>query len=274
MPGSMKTSSGLIGFQSARDGEDTMIRDGSVAIVTGAGRGIGSAIALAYARQGARVVVNYSRSEVAAQELVAQIQSEGFCAIPMKADIDDLCQHQALIEAALDNFGRLDILVNNAAASARESFLEARPETWDLLFNVNLRGPYFLSKLAAQSMVNGSCGGKIINISSVHDIEPAVNCSAYCITKAGLLMLTKALALELASHHINVNAISPGAIHTDINRVVLASPAYRKSVLERIPCQRIGGVDDVAGAAVFLASAASDYITGTTIYVDGGMLLK
>jgi glucose 1-dehydrogenase len=243
-----------------------------VAIVTGAARGIGSAIAKGLAAAGAAVVVNYSRSAAEAEEVVRGISVEGGKAIPVQADIGDLQSHERLVTAAFDHFGRLDILVNNAGIEFREPFLDASPASWDVTFGVNLKGAYFLSQAAARAMMTFG-GGKILNVSSIHDEVPIRNLSIYSITKGGMKMLTKSLAFELAEHKINVNSLSPGAILTDINREALSDPAYRVRVIEKIPWKRIGEVADVVGAAVFLCSAESDYVTGATLYVDGGILL-
>ena len=243
-----------------------------VAIVTGAGRGIGRAIAIGYAREGARVVVNYSRSQQAAEDAAGEIRAAGGLAVAVQGDIAEVGTHASLIERALAEFGALDILVNNAGVEINEAVLESTPETWDQTVSVNLKGAYFLACAAARMMARGG-GGKIVNISSVHDVEPLRNRAVYSITKAGLLMLVKALALELAEHNIHVNAISPGAILTDMNRRHLTDPPRRERLLAQIPMKRIGDPQDIVGAAVFLASPESDYITGTTIYVDGGLLL-
>ena len=243
-----------------------------VAIVTGAGRGIGRAIAIGYAREGARVVVNYSRSQHGAEEAVDEIHAAGGRAIAVRADVAQMDDHAPLIERTLAEFGALDILVNNAGVEFNEPVLESTPETWDQTVAVNLRGAYFLGCAAARVMARAG-GGKIVNISSVHDVEPLRNRAIYSITKAGLLMLVKSLALELAEHNIHVNAISPGAILTDMNRKHLTDPPRRERLLTQIPMKRIGDPRDLVGAAVFLASPESDYVTGTTIYVDGGLLL-
>ncbi len=243
-----------------------------VAIVTGANRGIGRAIALGLAREGAALVVNNSRPDPSAEEVVKIICSSGGRALALPADVSDLGEHERLVAAAVGQFGRLDILVNNAGVEFHEPFLECRPETWDRTLAVNLKGPYFLSQKAAQAMQRLG-GGKIINISSVHDQIPNRNRSAYAISKGGLAMLTKSLAFELAPHGIAVNAISPGAILTDMNRQSLSVPENRERCLGKIAMKRFGETEDIAGAAVFLASPESDYMTGATIYIDGGMLL-
>ncbi len=243
-----------------------------VAIVTGGGRGIGCALAKGLAAEGAAVVVNYSRSAAQAQQVVGEIQACGGRAVAFQADVSDLGSHDRLVAAALDNFGRLDILINNAGIEFREPFLDATEGNWDATVNVNLKGAFFVSQKAARVMIRFG-GGKIVNISSIHDEAPIRNLSIYTITKGGMKLMTKSLAFELAEHRINVNSISPGAILTDINREVLSDPGYRARVLEKIPWRRIGDVQDLVGAAVFLCSAESDYVTGATLYVDGGILL-
>jgi len=245
-----------------------------VAIVTGAGRGIGVALAKGLAREGAAVVVNYSRSAAEAENVVRTIREGGGRAVALQADVSELADHERLIAAALDNFGRLDILVNNAGIEFRESFLTTTVEQWDQTLGVNLKGVYFLSQKAAQAMIGGGRGGKIINISSCHDTVPLNNRSAYAVSKGGLAMLTKSLALELAEHEINVNAVSPGAILTEMNREHLSVPEVKARLLARIPWNRLGEVEDCVGATVFLASPESDYVTGATLYVDGGLLLR
>jgi glucose 1-dehydrogenase len=245
-----------------------------VAIVTGAGRGIGVALAMGLAREGAAVVINYSRSAAQAQSVVGTIRDANGKAVAVEVDVQDLTHHERLVNAALENFGRLDILVNNAGIEYREPFLTTTVEQWDSTLSVNLKGVYFLSQKAAQVMVKAGKGGKIINISSVHDTVPLNNRSAYGISKGGLAMLTKSLALELAEHKINVNSVSPGAILTEMNSAALSVPEVRARLLTRIPWNRIGDVQDCVGATVFLASRESDYVTGATIYVDGGLLLR
>jgi glucose 1-dehydrogenase len=246
--------------------------EGRVAVVTGAGRGIGRSIAVAYAREGAAVVVNYSRSREAAEDAVQQIRAAGGRAVAACADVANLDDHDPLIDRTLCEFGALHILVNNAGIEINEPVLEARPETWEQTVAVNLKGAYFLSVKASRAMMRAG-GGKIVNISSVHDVEPLRNRAIYSISKGGMSMLVKSLALELAEYNIHVNGISPGAILTDMNRNHLSEPARRERLLGQIPLRRIGEPEDIVGAAVFLASRESDYVTGTTIYVDGGLLL-
>jgi glucose 1-dehydrogenase len=245
---------------------------GKTAIVTGAGRGIGRAIASGYAREGAAVIVNYCRSKDAAEEVAGAIRRNGGRAAAIQADVADAAQHEELVQAALREFGRLDILVNNAGIEIHEPAIEPTADAWRQTLGVNLEGAYFLSARAAAVMAR-SGGGKIINISSVHDFVPLRNRAIYSITKGGMMMMTKSLALEFAERNIQVNSISPGAILTDMNRKGLSQPGRTEWLLQRIPAKRIGEPEDIVGAAVFLAAPESNYVTGATIYVDGGLLL-
>lgn len=246
---------------------------GQCAIVTGAGRGIGAALAKGFAREGAGVVVNYWASESAANEVVAAIKAFGGCAIAVRCNVGKLEEHSVLIDAALANFGRLDILVNNAAIERRAFCLDTSPEQWDEVFDVNLRGPYFLTQRVARTMVARGQGGAILNISSAHDQRAHRYNSIYTIAKGGMKMMTRNLALELAPYGIRVNSLSPGAILTDMNRGVLGDEEYKRRVLESIPAGRIGDVSELVGAALLLVSSEGSYITGATFYVDGGLSL-
>jgi glucose 1-dehydrogenase len=245
-----------------------------VAIVTGGGRGIGTALARGLAREGAAVVVNYSRSAEAADAVVRDIVADGGKAVAVQADVSQLAQHDRLISASINHFGALDILVNNAGIEIREPFLTTTEEQFDQTLSVNLKGVYFLSKKAARAMIRAGRGGRIINISSCHDTVPLALRSAYGVSKGGLAMLTKSLALELAEYKINVTAVAPGAILTDMNREGLSEPGTLANLLNTIPLNRVGNIEDCVGAVVFLASPDAGYVTGATLYVDGGLLLR
>jgi glucose 1-dehydrogenase len=239
-----------------------------VAIVTGGARGIGAAIVKRFAEEGATVVA----LDCAAPENWEDFKGHRHAteAIRVQADVAETEAHARVVAETLERFGRIDILVNNAGLQIREPFLQARRESWDRIFDVNLKAPYFLAQRAALHMQSG---GRIINIASVHDEIPHRNNSIYCLSKAGMKMLTKSLALELAEKGIRVNAISPGAIETGINKDVLSDESFRQRLVEHIPAGRVGSPGEIAGLAVYLASDESDYVTGSTFYVDGGLLL-
>lgn len=245
--------------------------EGKSAIVTGGARGIGAAIVRQFAREGASMVI-VGRSAPSDLDMLIQFCADaGRPPLWIEADISNIDLHEQIVRRTVERFGRLDVLVNNAGIQIRERFLEARVESWDRIFGVNLKGPYFLSQRAAIAMEQG---GKIINVASVHDKSPHRNNSIYCLTKAAMKMLTKSLALELAERRIHVNSISPGAIATNINKDVFADEEFRRRLAAEIPLGRIGVPEDIAGAAVYLASAESDYVTGSTFYIDGGLLLR
>lgn len=244
---------------------------GRVAIVTGGSRGIGRAVALELARQGAAVVVNYKSGRADAEHVVAAIESRSGTGVAVQADVADPEQVRGMFDQVLADFSRLDILINNAGVEERSMLLDIPLEAWRRVLDVNLTGSLTCARFAARAMIEQGTGGKIVNITSIHQHTPRLGFGHYAVSKAGLWMLTKALAQELAVHRINVNAVAPGAIETDMNRVVLADAAKREAVRSRIPWGRIGVPEDVVGAVLFLASEASDYITGATIYADGGL---
>lgn len=246
---------------------------GKTALVTGASRGIGRAIAQALAEAGAAVAVNYASGASAAAEVVEGLRAAGRQAMAVQADIGRIADHPGLLAVVTKALGPIDILVNNAAVEMRAAVLNATEAEWDRTLAVNLKGVYFLTQAVARAMIAHNLRGRIINVSSTHESRPLANASIYSISKGGLAMLTRSFALELAPHGITVNALLPGAIQTDINRVVLADPEYASRVRARIPLGRIGMPDDVAGAAVFLASPASAYMTGANLIIDGGFTL-
>jgi glucose 1-dehydrogenase len=253
---------------------------GQRALVTGASSGIGRAIALAIAEAGAKVVVNYSRDKDGAQRVVAEIASGGGEAIAIRADVSREDDVQAMFRETLAAFGSLDLLVNNAGVQKDAPFLAMTLQDWERVVAINLTGQFLCAREAAREFVRRgvvpalSCSsGKIIFISSVHDTIPWAGRANYAASKGGLSMLMKTAAQELAEHKIRVNAIAPGAITTPINRSAWETPEALASLMKLIPYGRVGTPEDVARAAVWLASDAAEYMNGTTLYVDGGMTL-
>ncbi len=250
------------------------------AIVTGSSSGIGRAIAVAFGQEGANVVVNYNSSREKALEVVKQIKAVGGKAIAVKANVGKESDVIRLFEKTVAAFGRVDILVANSGIQDDSSFLKMTLEQWNNVININLTGQFLSAREAAKHFVAQVEGktpdraiGKIICMSSVHDMIPWAGHVNYAASKGGVLMFMKSIAQELAPLKIRVNAISPGAIQTPINKSVWSSEQNRKELMNLIPYRRIGQPEDVAKAAVWLASDDSDYITGETLYVDGGMML-
>jgi len=252
------------------------------AIVTGAGMGIGQAIALRLAEAGASVMIADINLEAAGQT-VEQIKARGGEAQAIHANAASPSDAQKATRATVEAFGRLDILVNNAAVYPFASVLQMSEKVWDEVFNVNLRGLFFYSQAAAQEMIKAGHGGKIINMTSMEALHPTgVDLAHYDASKGGVLTLTKALALELAPHNILVNAVAPGAIMTPGSAAQAAALQARgepleeltKNFMARLPLRRMGEPDDIAKVVLFLASAAADYMIGSMVLADGGYLLS
>ncbi len=252
---------------------------GKTAIVTGGGRGIGKAIAVGFARAGAKVVIT-SRKIQDLEETAAEIKKAGGEAFPLQSHLGKYEEIGKMVDAALEKLsGRIDILVNNAGASpAMASVLKSDERLWDTIINLNLKGLYFTSQAVANIMKKQG-GGKIINVASIDGFKPELGVSVYSISKAGVRMISKAFATELAGCNIRVNTIAPGPIDTKMmnSHWFHLSPeeaAKQKKALESmLPMGRLGDPDDIAGAAIYLASDASSYTTGTEIIIDGGVLL-
>jgi 3-oxoacyl-[acyl-carrier protein] reductase len=243
---------------------------GCAAVITGAESGIGASIALALARAGCRVCVNYFRSADRADAVVAQIRSLGVDAMMVQADVRSASDVAAMMQAAVDRFGRLDILVNNAGVQTFKPFLEVTEEEWDLVIDTNLKGCFLCTQAAARHMKpQGS--GVVINIGSGCNKVPFPSLVAYTASKGGMEMLTKVSALELAPE-VRVNCVAPGAI--EVERTKLELPDYAGTFARMTPLRRVGYGDDVADAVVFLVSDAARFITGQTIAVDGGLFTQ
>jgi glucose 1-dehydrogenase len=245
--------------------------EAKVALITGAGRGIGRGIAKRFAAEGADLVLNYAHSADAAEELRRQVAAGGRRAITLRADVGQVGQAREMVAEAVRQMGRLDVLVNNAGIEKEAPFWEVTEEDYDLVLAVNLKGPFFTTQAFVNHLRQANRPGKVINISSVHEDLPYPNFAAYCAAKGGLRMLTRNLAVELGRFGITVNAIAPGAIRTDINAQMVQDQPRLDALLHQIPLGRLGVPGDVASVAVFLASADADYVTGATYFVDGGL---
>ncbi|MHB1160347.1 MAG: SDR family NAD(P)-dependent oxidoreductase [Chloroflexota bacterium] len=244
--------------------------NGKVALVTGASRGIGRAIAVALAREGADVAANFVRDAAGAEATAEAIRAIGRRAVAIQADVAQRAQAEAMLARVVEEFGDVDILVCNAGVLSRFPFLELADEEWERVIGTNLKGPFVVGQVVARQMVKQGRGGKIINVTSEAAERALPNLSHYCASKGGLRQLTRAMGLELAPYGINVNAVAPGTTETDINRDRLALPEDRKWRLSSIPVGRFNQPEDVAAAVVFLASPGSETIVGATIAVDGG----
>ncbi|WP_204486584.1 3-oxoacyl-[acyl-carrier-protein] reductase [Caldicoprobacter guelmensis] len=244
--------------------------EGKTALVTGASRGIGRAIALYLAELGAQVAVNYSSSEQRALEVVEAIQEKGGRAIAVKADVSNPQEVEAMFERVLEEFGDLDILVNNAGITRDGLLIRMKQEDWDAVLDTNLKGVYNCSKAAAKIMIKKR-RGKIINISSVVGVAGNAGQANYAAAKAGVIGFSKAIARELAPRNIQVNVVAPGFIETDMTAALPES--VKQEMLKQIPLGRYGDPMDVAYVVGFLASDKSQYITGQVIHVDGGMIM-
>lgn len=246
--------------------------EGKVAIVTGSSLGIGKAIALALAREGASVAVNYRSHPEEGQDAVEEIEKAGGRAIAVQADVSRPEDVRSLIGKTVEQFGRLDIMVNNAGIEEKHPFVDTPFEVWEKVISVNLTGVWLGCQEAARQMISQDGGGRIINISSVHEDLPMPTNASYCAAKGGVMMLMRTIAVELAEHGITVNNIAPGAIETPINQNLKDDPEQMNELLSEIPLGRIGQPEEVAGLAVYLASDEASYSTGSTFFVDGGMM--
>ncbi|WP_137789693.1 3-oxoacyl-[acyl-carrier-protein] reductase [Bacillus sp. E(2018)] len=243
---------------------------GKSVLVTGASRGIGRAIALYFAKNGAKVAVNYSGSEEKANEVVNEIKENGGTAFAIKADISSSEDVTNMVKTVVDEFGSLDVLVNNAGITRDNLLMRMKEEDWDAVINTNLKGVFLTTKAVTRQMMKQR-KGRIINIASIVGVSGNAGQANYVAAKAGVIGLTKTAAKELSSRGITVNAIAPGFIETDMTGKL--EEGIKTEMLRNIPLARFGQPDDIASAAAFLASDASSYITGQTLHVDGGMVM-
>lgn len=246
---------------------------GKVAVVTGGSKGLGMAISKRFGQEGVNVVVNYNSDKAGADEVVEEIKLAGAKAISVEADISSEEGTKKIFDSALEAFGKLDIWINNAGMENQVATHEMTLENWQKVINVNLTGVFLGSKYALSYFLENNVKGNIINMSSVHEIIPWPTFSHYATSKGGVSMFTKTIALEYATKGIRVNAIAPGAINTPINAKKFSDPKQLKETTDMVPMKTIGEPEDISAAAAWLASNESKYVTGITIFVDGGMTL-
>jgi 2-deoxy-D-gluconate 3-dehydrogenase len=238
--------------------------DGKVALVTGASRGLGAGIADALREAGA-TVAGTSRERGSAEEVAERLDS-----VPVAMDVSDIASVRAGVDRVASELGRLDILVNNAGLNIPQGIFDVDEASWDAVVDTNLKGTFFAAQAAARHMVAGGEGGRIINVASQAGVVGIEERSAYGASKGGAVVLTKVLAIELARHAITANAVAPTFVATELTRITLEDPAWRERILSRIPLGRVGEVEEVAAATVYLASPAAALVTGHTLLVDGG----
>ena len=253
---------------------------GQVAIVTGASSGIGAGVAVAFAQAGARIVINYSSSEEKAAQVLREVKGIGAEAFIFKADVSREGEVKDMFRETIDRFGTVDILVNNAGLQKDAAFHDMTLEEWNHVLAINLTGQFLCAREAVKEFLRrgvvplrSKSAGKIICMSSVHEMIPWAGHANYAASKGGVMMLMKSIAQEYAPMKIRVNSIGPGAVRTPINHAAWKTPGAYRNLLKLIPAKRIGEVEDIGNAAVWLASDDADYVTGTTLFVDGGMLL-
>ena len=246
--------------------------DGRIALVTGGSTGIGKAIAIGLAECGADVAI-ISRDTNKSQDVLEKINHIGKKSIAISCDISKISDINEKIDYISDEFGPINILINSAGKHVKVPSFEMTESQWDAVFNTNIKGLFWVCKSVGKRMVENG-GGSIINIASINGLTPFPDILAYSASKAGVIMLTKSLAGDWGRYGIRVNAIAPGVIPTDLNRDALKTPGRKKAIISKTPMEKLGMVDDIVGAAIYLASPASAFVTGETIVVDGGFLAK
>ena len=245
---------------------------GKVAIVTGGNSGIGMSIVLALAEAGANIVIDYVCNPDATEALEKRVVALGDKAIGVEADVSKVDDLQRLMSSTVEAFGRVDVMVNNAGVETRTSVLDTTEAEYAKVLDINLKSAFFGTQLAAKQMISQGGGGRIINISSVHEDWPMPGNTPYCLSKGGMRMLTRTAGVELAPHGITVVGVGPGAVDTPINKATVADPEKLKILDAAIPLGRLAEPEDIGNVVAFLASDAAGYVTATTIFVDGGIM--
>src|SRR5271165_2021265 len=245
---------------------------GKVAIVTGGNSGIGKAVALELANQGGSIVIDFIAHPEATEELEQQIIALGDQAIGVQADVGQVADLQRLIDTAVAKFGRVDVMVNNAGVETRTSVLDTTEAQYDKVLDINLKSAFFGTQLAAKQMIKQGGGGRIINMTSVHEDWPMPDNTPYCCSKGGMRMLTRTAGVELARHNICVVGVGPGAVDTPINAQTIADPAALAKLDSAIPIGRMAEPEEIASVVAFLASDGASYLAATTIFADGGIM--
>ncbi len=249
-----------------------MTLKGKVAIVTGGNSGIGKAIVLALAGAGANIVIDYVANEAATEELERQVAALGDQAIGVQADVSKVSDLQMLVDQTVKEMGRLDIMVNNAGIETRTSVLDTTEAQYEKVMEINLKSAFFGTQLAAKQMIAQGGGGRVINITSVHEDWPMPGNAPYCLSKGGMRMLTRQAGIELGPHHICVVGVGPGAVATPINTSTMADPAKMKTLDAAIPLGRMAEPGEIGSVVAFLASDEASYLNATTVFVDGGLM--
>ena len=245
---------------------------GKVAIVTGGNSGIGQAIVLALAEAGANVVIDYVCNPEATEALEKQVAALGDKAIGVEADVSKVADLERLVKAGVDAFGRVDVMVNNAGIETRTSVLDTTEDLYGKVLDINLKSAFFGTQLAAKQMIAQGGGGRIINITSVHEDWPMPGNTPYCLSKGGMRMLTRTAGVELAPHGVTVVGVGPGAVDTPINKATVADPTKLKTLDAAIPLGRLAEPSEIGKVVAFLAGDAAGYLTATTVFVDGGIM--
>ncbi len=249
-----------------------MTLKGKVAIVTGGNSGIGQAIVLGLAQAGANIVIDYIAHPEATEALEQQVAALGDKAIGVDADVSQIADLQRLVQQAVSAFGRLDIMVNNAGVETRTSVLDTTEDDYEKVLRINLKSAFFGTQLAAKQMIAQGGGGRIINITSIHEDWPMPGNTAYCLSKGGIRMLTRTAGVELAPHGICVTGVAPGAVATPINLVTMKDPQLMARLNAAIPLGRMAKPEEIASVVTFLAGDGASYVTATTLIADGGMM--